>query len=98
MGGANSTGIIVSGGTLNGTKFTTYDRDNDLFNTRNCANFIYIIGGFWFYNCGMVMINSAEIPGAAVRQAGFCWRSFAGVNAWGTHNLKISKMTLVLLS
>lgn len=38
---------------LNGMKFTTYDRDNDL-SIINCA---HRYGGFWYNNCGECSVN-----------------------------------------
>jgi hypothetical protein len=40
-----------------GMKFSTYDRDNDL-STDNCA--ATYGGGFWYNNCGCVLINSFD--------------------------------------
>ena len=41
-------------GSLNGMKFSSRDRDNDLRSDFNCATFK---GGFWFNNCGGLEIN-----------------------------------------
>ena len=40
-------------GSLNGMKFSSRDRDNDLY-SGNCA---YYEGGFWYNNCGGLEIN-----------------------------------------
>ena len=39
----------------NGMKFTTYDRDNDLHSTYNCA--AHYGGGFWYYSCHACGVN-----------------------------------------
>jgi len=41
----------------NGTKFTTYDRDNDLLSSGNCA--VQNGGGFWYNNCGTCFVNGS---------------------------------------
>ena len=38
----------------NGMKFTSRDRDNDLYSSGNCARYK---GGFWHNNCGGLQIN-----------------------------------------
>ena len=44
---------------LNGTKFTTRDRDNDLYPS-NCA--IDFPGGWWFSGCFYVNLNGLYVP------------------------------------
>jgi len=41
----------------NGMKFTTYDRDNDLLSSGNCA--VQNGGGFWYNDCGRCGVNGA---------------------------------------
>ncbi|CAC5390728.1 Fibrinogen-like protein 1,Fibrinogen-like protein A,Angiopoietin-4,Tenascin,Ryncolin-2,Angiopoietin-related protein 6,Fibrinogen C domain-containing protein 1-A,Angiopoietin-related protein 2,Microfibril-associated glycoprotein 4,Angiopoietin-related protein 1,Ficolin-2,Tenascin-R,Ryncolin-3,Ficolin-1,Fibroleukin,Fibrinogen C domain-containing protein 1 [Mytilus coruscus] len=36
---------------LNGMKFTTYDQDNDLHDSINCANHPTFKGGWWYHGC-----------------------------------------------
>jgi len=36
--------------------FTTYDRDNDLYNKSNCA--VYNGGGFWYKTCAQACVNT----------------------------------------
>ena len=48
----------------NGTKFTTYDNDNDQ-NNRNCAvvaNLARDNGGWWHYNCWQINLNIKYNP------------------------------------
>ena len=42
--------------TYNGTKFTTWDRDNDSSDERNCASQNYR-GGWWYTGCGRNSLN-----------------------------------------
>ena len=44
----------LDGNSLNGMKFTSRDRDNDLHNSINCAT---RYGGFWYTTCGGLEIN-----------------------------------------
>ena len=39
---------------LNGMKFTSCDRDNDLYNSGNCAT---LYDGFWYNKCGGLEVN-----------------------------------------
>ena len=41
-------------GKLNGLKFTSRDRDNDLMDGGNCAS---LLGGFWYGNCARLRLN-----------------------------------------
>ena len=52
------TDLFENGGSVNGKKFTTRDRDNDLA-SHNCA---HIYGGFWYNSCGAVDINNSNNP------------------------------------
>ena len=45
-----------SGHSLNGMKFTSRDRDNDLRNHNNCADYD---GGWWHRNCNRIRLNEA---------------------------------------
>lgn len=40
----------------NNMMFSTYDRDNDLLSSGNCA--VTNGGGFWYNSCGQVSLNS----------------------------------------
>ena len=42
---------------LNNTKFTSRDRDNDNLEDYNCANYYASGGGFWFNQCGKIRPN-----------------------------------------
>eukprot|EP00112_Aurelia_sp_Birch-Aquarium-sp1_P006493 Seg1716.15 transcript_id=Seg1716.15/GoldUCD/mRNA.D3Y31 product="Fibrinogen C domain-containing protein 1" protein_id=Seg1716.15/GoldUCD/D3Y31 len=46
---------MPSWGDLNGMKFTTYDRDNDLHQSENCANTLR--GGWWHKKCSAGNLN-----------------------------------------
>ncbi|XP_062576804.1 fibrinogen-like protein 1, partial [Saccostrea cucullata] len=59
MGGDSMMHTVTSTGDLSGMKFTTYDRDNDLW-TGNCA--AYFKGGWWFNNCYCAFLNGAWTP------------------------------------
>ena len=48
-------------GSLNGQKFTTIDRDNDIISSGNCA--AWIGGGFWYSACGGCRVNAARSTG-----------------------------------
>jgi len=42
----------------NGEQFTTIERDNDQYSSRNCAALYG--GGFWWWNCGSCNVNAAR--------------------------------------
>jgi len=65
-----------------GEKFTTIDRDNDQWLTRNCAE--RIGGGFWWRVCGGCRVN-----GAHNRPDGFYWQDLPG-----GRDLQLSRMWL----
>ena len=49
-----------SGAVLNTMKFTTRDRDNDLWSNNNCAlhhNIDYKAGGWWYNDCTHMYAN-----------------------------------------
>jgi len=54
---------IGSADTMDGAKFTTYDKDNDKYAPGNCANGVanYMVGGFWMNACTRVCINGATL-------------------------------------
>lgn len=54
-------------------KFSTYDQDNDVHKTRNCAAFLG--GGWWFYACSSSNLNGPYR--GAVNGEGIFWRYFA---------------------
>jgi len=47
-------------GWQNGLQFTTFDRDNDLYPSDNCA--AWNGGGFWWGYCGECRVNGARSP------------------------------------
>ena len=65
----------------NGQQFTTVDRDNDLWSSRNCA--AARGGGFWWWYCGWCNVNAARSTG------GFSWDGLPG-----GEDLKLSRMWL----
>jgi len=58
-------------GYSNGRMFTTYDRDNDSWSSRNCA--VNSGGGFWYGDCAYCGVNN--VRGA---QDGFTWEGLPG--------------------
>jgi len=72
----------------NGRMFTTYDRDNDPWNSspnkNNCA--VYNGGGFWYWGCGICDVNTVSGRGE-----GFKWYS----SQTGTLYLQTSRMWLM---
>ncbi|XP_066912479.1 microfibril-associated glycoprotein 4-like [Clytia hemisphaerica] len=46
----------------NGNRFTTFDRDNDQFQSGNCAAYQDLSGGFWYSSCGGFYPNGQYIP------------------------------------
>jgi Fibrinogen beta and gamma chains, C-terminal globular domain len=64
------TGAATDPGNLNGMRFSTIDRDNDMLSSFNCA--AHYSAGFWYNQCSYVHINSDG--------AGFIWMaSFGGI-------------------
>ena len=61
-------------------KFSTFDRDNDLESSRNCA--ALTAGGFWWRVCGGCLVN-------ATRGTYFLWLGLPG-----GHDLQYSRMWL----
>ena len=56
ISGFDSNGLtnpFISGRSLNGMKFTTRDRDNDLWSVDNCGQF----GGWWYNSCSHIRLN-----------------------------------------
>ena len=60
-----------------GMMFSTYDRDNDLLSSRNCA--AYYGGGFWYKNCYACGVNNVlyfkwhYLPGGESLQSSRMW-------------------------
>ena len=65
----------------NGQQFTTIDRDNDLWSSRNCAALRR--GGFWWRYCGLCNVNGARSTDR------FDWQGLPG--GW---DLQLSRMWL----
>jgi len=65
----------------NGMMFSTYDRDNDLVSSYNCA--ASFGGGFWYKNCALCYVNGALSRGC-------CYWSHLP----GGHQLQSSRMWL----
>jgi len=66
----------------NGAQFTTFDRDNDLWSSNNCAESLGY--GFWYYNCNWCGVN-----GASSSPVGFYWTALPGDGS-----LQLSRMWL----
>ena len=64
----------------NGQKFSTFDRDNDLWSYGNCAA---VFGGFWWRHCGLCRVNGASST------ARFYWHGLPG-----DEDLQYSRMSL----
>ena len=69
-------------GDHNGEQFSTIDRDNDLYSSRNCAALRG--GGFWWRDCGGCYVNGARSTSR------FYWYLLPG----GTWSLQLSRMWL----
>jgi len=71
-----------------GMKFSTRDRDNDIWDYHCAADVMYGNGGgFWYKSCGSVFINSP------IRDAcGFVWSRSGG---YGCTKLLVSRMVLL---
>jgi len=63
----------------NGMMFSTYDRDNDQYSSRNCA--AYWGGGFWYMSCYTCGVNVARSTGY------FRWSGLPG-----GHHLQSTRM------
>ena len=68
----------------NGAMFTTYDRDNDLSTSKNCA--MLLGGGFWYKDCGWCRVNAGR-----GRDDYFLWYS----GQTGNLHLQSSRMWLM---
>ena len=44
---------------MNGTRFTSHDRDNDTWSSNNCAS-AYGTGGWWYNDCGVIYLNEGR--------------------------------------
>ena len=58
----SASGNSLAGHTIIGTKFSTYDKDNDVRSTENCA--ATRGGGWWYHNCAITSLTS-DNPGSA---------------------------------
>jgi len=56
--------------------FTTYDRDNDLLSSANCAALLG--GGFWHRNCARCEVNSPRTDGRKRGADDFSWDGLPG--------------------
>jgi len=56
ISGFDSIGLSDPFSLLSGMKFTSRDRDNDRYNSGNCA---VLYGGWWFNHCGHVEIHES---------------------------------------
>ena len=73
----------------NGKQFTTWDSDNDIWSTNNCAE--QHESGWWFSNCHSCNLNGPYICGAVQRNwIGMIWYTFRG----GSHSLKYTEMKM----
>ena len=55
-----------------GSKFSTYDNDNDLWTNNNCARIRK--GGWWYYECGDANLNGVYRNFRALGPDGIWWR------------------------
>ena len=68
-----------------GMRFSTYDNDNDLHVSTNCAS---VFGGGWWYNaCHRANLNGIYQPSATVVNGhGIYWKDESGTNLLNTEN------------
>ncbi|XP_057291862.1 fibrinogen-like protein 1 [Hydractinia symbiolongicarpus] len=71
--------------TFNHSKFTTYDKDNDNADNKNCGS--YFKAGFWFNHC-----NLANVNGPYVSTRGFFWRHWNVPDDLDSYELKKTLM------
>ena len=72
---------------LNGRKFTTRDRDNDVHPTSNCA--AASSGGWWFHACFNVFLNGVYYTrNPTPRWRGLIWNEWKGAE----YSLRYSEM------
>ncbi|XP_063447243.1 fibrinogen-like protein A [Mytilus trossulus] len=71
-----------------GGKFSTKDRDNDLFPQRDCAN--GYTGAWWYKTCTYVNLNGQYIQGGQLTLKGITW--YAWKSSW--YSMKSSVMML----
>ena len=93
IGGYKYWGIGVAGDSLtrhNGMQFSTYDRDNDVHSSANCA--VHYQGAWWFDSCHLSNLNGLYLDGRS-NGDGVTWYNFnATAPSWLT--LRYSDMKL----
>ena len=76
-------------GNVNGMKFTTKDRDNDLHNNGNCAH--WFKGGWWYRACHYSNLNGPYLGGPHASEGkGVNWYHWRGYY----YSLKFTEMKL----
>ena len=69
--------------------FSTRDRDNDIDNTKSCAN--YYTGAWWYARCLDANLNGQYLQGATTLHAkGVVWNSWHGLD----YSLKKTEMKI----
>ena len=48
-------------------QFSTRDRDNDINSSINCAAYVTVLGGWWWYNCGNARLTIPHTNGSGMK-------------------------------
>lgn len=71
-----------------GAKFSTFDNDNDIYSSVNCA--ISYGGPWWHKNCSFANLNSIYYVYARIGVGGVTWKQWK--NNWSSHKFASMKI------